>query len=833
MNISSIKILQIFCLLAFGACACSSPKSTLLQPDKQPFKFENILNLSGDNIFLSDLDGNGFTEIISMTNPVNVGEVGSFILLMTFEGKTIEQANFVGSILDTVYPIDYDGDGILEIMVPFVRNDSLFVSFINHRGEKMFHFFLIDGKPRIEEDGILPWDPFIRGCYIQDLNNDGNKELITVITTGYARMPRGVLVHSLPDGKLIGDYMVGSPPRDNFMDDFNGDGSQEIICFATAPNNGANAGGFDDQYSYLIAFELNPVPQVARHRQISCKFSNYWMFYEDIDGNGKKDLIAWTESNSEKILRSKIVVLNPLTFKEEKKWASNAPLGSVIVANIDRDPVPKVVTIQSQNEIVVLDKNFKDKKHRIFPLNLYGLKSLDGIDKGGVDGIVVSSMEGDFLLDANLNVKACFPGIQCAGVVHRGENLSPLIILRDRNHFKLGQLVKNRFYLVNRYYSIVLTLLVAGIIVCLTIFSARLHRRCKMLHALQALVIETDTRGVLLFNRSQKILLMNCTLRRWLGNSDELSTQSKDLNTEFAQFPEMLAFLQDTMNQPARHYEKNFLLSHKNNKLKIRIIIEPLPIGNRKKMLRLATFIDRSTDDEIVQAKTWCKMAQKTAHDVKNPLTTIRLTLERLEMFKPGLSPSAAEKFDLYVKRIIERVESLRRISKNFMKFVNVDTLNPVNINLNEFLNEATNTIRAGLPPDIKLDFQAGANLPMIKIDQDAMQSVIENLVSNAINAMPDGGKITIATQFLQRLTFPINGHVARDYVLIEVLDTGIGISEADRVHLFEPEFTRTENGNGLGLAYIKKTVDDHNGFIEVESEPGAGAAFSIYIPTT
>ena len=165
-------------------------------------------------------------------------------------------------------------------------------------------------------------------------------------------------------------------------------------------------------------------------------------------------------------------------------------------------------------------------------------------------------------------------------------------------------------------------------------------------------------------------------------------------------------------------------------------------------------------------------------------------------------------------------------------KFVNIENLNFVTTNLNQFLIETTNIIRAGLPPDIQLHFRPGDDLPIVKVDQDAIRSVAENLVSNAINAMPEGGMITITTQFLQGLTFPVNGMGAKDYILVEVSDTGTGIPDADLNHLFEPDFTTTEGGNGLGLAYVKKTVDDHSGYIDVESEKGVGTTFNVYIPT-
>jgi signal transduction histidine kinase len=135
------------------------------------------------------------------------------------------------------------------------------------------------------------------------------------------------------------------------------------------------------------------------------------------------------------------------------------------------------------------------------------------------------------------------------------------------------------------------------------------------------------------------------------------------------------------------------------------------------------------------------------------------------------------------------------------------------------------------LPPDIDLELKLCPELPRVRFDPEPMQSVLENLVSNAINAMPEGGKITISTQLAQGLQFfPATGE-PRDYVEIEVQDTGVGIEASDRERLFEPNFTASPNGTGLGLAMVKKIIDDHGGHIEVNSEPGAGSAFCVYLP--
>ena len=820
------------CCIILIIVSCSSPKTTLLQQDKQPYKFKNIRNFTSDDIILTDLDGSGFTEIITMNVAAANQHSGSYLQLLTFEGKIIEQINYPGKIIDSIYVLDYNDDGIQEILVPFVRNDSLFVSFVDAHGEKLFYFFLINGKPRIEDGGTFDWDPQVRGFYIHDLDNDGVKELITVITTGYARLPRGILVHSLPQGNLIEKSIVGSPPRDNFLDDFDGDGQVEMLCLGGSPNNGANAGGFDDRHSYLIMFDFAPQPQVTNWKQICKKYSTYNLFYDNFDGDAKNELLAWTESYSAKILESRIVELDPVTFKEIRKRSFNPSLTSLIITNLNRDTQQEIVAIRHQKEIVTLNNDFNELKSRSFPLNIHNVTALPDMDNDGITEIVVRTKQGDFLLDSDLKIRAYFPEMNCIGVIRRGENLSPQLVVRDKDYFAVGFLVKNRLYFVNRYYKSVLYFLASLIFIVLMKLVIKLHRDLYLLNNVKLMAIDSDTRGFLLFNVNQEIYLMNLVLSQWLEIFHPQRKRKQRLADVFSSNAEILSFLRETINRPIHRYEKKLTLNLKNNKRKLLVIIEPLPHKNRSKQFWLATFFDKSIDDELVEAKTWCRMAQKAAHDIKNPLSAIMLTLQRLQGQLKEYFPRAAEQFDSQFARIIERIESLRRISKNFMKFVNIETLNFVSTNINEFLNETATTIRHGLPQDIQLNLQAGLNLSPIKIDPEAMRSVIENLVSNAVNAMPDGGTITLSSQFLQGLTFPGNGHTVKDYVLIEVSDTGVGISPSDRERLFEPDFTKTEGGNGMGLAFVNKTIDDHGGYIEVESEPGAGTAFCIYIPT-
>jgi len=228
--------------------------------------------------------------------------------------------------------------------------------------------------------------------------------------------------------------------------------------------------------------------------------------------------------------------------------------------------------------------------------------------------------------------------------------------------------------------------------------------------------------------------------------------------------------------------------------------------------------------------RTWGLMARRVAHDLKNPLTSILLTLQRLQMEYRDRAPDAADDLDAYTARIEERIEHLRRMTKNFMKFIGAETPTLVRTDLNTYLDAQVDLLRSGLPPDIRLRVKQEPDLPPIRIDTEQIQSVLENLVRNAVNALPDGGQITIATRLEQGLRLDPDTP-PRDYVELEVLDTGVGMGSAVRERLFEPGFTTSEEGTGLGLAIVQKVIRDHGGYIHVESERGTGSAICLLLP--
>ncbi|MCI0512767.1 ATP-binding protein, partial [candidate division KSB1 bacterium] len=779
-----------------------------LEPASQPYRFQNNFIFPGDDLVLADLNQDGFTEIITVYTKSNVQHAGSYILLLTWENKIIEQVNFAGKIIESIFTLDYDRDGNLELLVPYIRQDSLFVCLVNGRGEKLFHIFLINGQSRIRDGGVYPWDPLIRNCYLADLDHNGANELITVISTLYAHLPRGVLVHSLPQGKLLGKSIVGAALCTNFLDDFDGDGQPEILSQSNAPNNGANYGGYNDQHSYLMLFELYPMVSVKNSRLIADKYTNYALLYEDLNGDAKKELIAYTSSYSQKIPQSsKVVVLDPATLNELKMRPLSMPVRDAILTNLDADPGVEILALQVPNKILVLEQDCRIKRQLIFSLPIDRFQRLPDLNDDGSDEIVIQTGSHAFLLNPDLQIQAVFPRQTCLGVIRRGENMQPQLVVRENDRFVAGVLIQNRFYLLRRYQTPGLAALIILILLVLTWIFARLLRQLQLLRRLLARSFATDTRGFMLLDSQSRVQLVNHTWQHWLGISDPKKILRQPVRELLTNMPEILNFLNDSLKSGFSQYEKSVKVDLAGEKTSVRLILEPLPGYRKRQPDWLLTICDQSDVEEAAQAKTWCQMAQKTAHDIKNPLSAIMLKLQTLQNLYQKRYPEARAEFDPQIASILERIESLRRISQNFMKFINIEILKPIETSFYSFLQEVVTATQKTLAGDIRLELQPAPELPLIKFDPDAMRSVIENLISNAVNAMPEGGQITFSTQLVSGLIAPNNGKTARDYLLLEVQDTGTGIAEADLPLVFDPNFTRTEGGNGLGLAYVKKTV--------------------------
>ena len=228
--------------------------------------------------------------------------------------------------------------------------------------------------------------------------------------------------------------------------------------------------------------------------------------------------------------------------------------------------------------------------------------------------------------------------------------------------------------------------------------------------------------------------------------------------------------------------------------------------------------LNRRLVDQYTEIAT---LAGGLAHEIKNPLSTIRLNMELLaEDFSEAQTPR--ERRALQKIAVVEReCQRLQNLLDDFLKFARTRQLNLEPSDLNAEIQRvleffAPKAAEGGI--DITCFFDP--ELPMLLLDREAINAVLLNLVLNAQQAMPDGGRLAIRTR-----TLP--GAVALD-----LIDTGCGMDEETQNKIFEAFYSTKSGGSGLGLPTARKIIDAHGGRIDVQSQVGQGTWFMIVLPT-
>jgi two-component system, cell cycle sensor histidine kinase and response regulator CckA len=225
------------------------------------------------------------------------------------------------------------------------------------------------------------------------------------------------------------------------------------------------------------------------------------------------------------------------------------------------------------------------------------------------------------------------------------------------------------------------------------------------------------------------------------------------------------------------------------------------------------------------------QLAGGVAHDFNNLLTAMIGFCDLLLMrFRPG-DPSFAD-----IMQIKQNANRAANLVRQLLAFSRQQTLQPRIIDITDVLVELSHLLRRLIGENIELKVVHGRDLGLAKVDQGQLEQVIINLAVNARDAMQGGGTLTIRTANVSQASPLRRGHEimpAGDYVLIEVADTGVGIAKEHLARIFEPFFSTKEvgSGTGLGLSTVYGIVRQTGGFIFVDSAPGRGATFQIYLP--
>jgi nitrogen fixation/metabolism regulation signal transduction histidine kinase len=231
----------------------------------------------------------------------------------------------------------------------------------------------------------------------------------------------------------------------------------------------------------------------------------------------------------------------------------------------------------------------------------------------------------------------------------------------------------------------------------------------------------------------------------------------------------------------------------------------------------------------LVQAQrdeAWSEVARRLAHEIKNPLTPIQLSAERMRRrCLPALPPAEAEVLDKGTKVIIQQVDALKEMVNDFSQYARSPQLHFVLTNLNHLVSQALELYRSN-EVGVELGVDLAADLPDVQADPRALLQVIHNLIKNALEALQGGGQ--------GQITLTTRHQIVKEchWIELQVVDNGAGFpQELLGGRLFEPYVTTKVKGTGLGLAIVKRITADHGGMIEAYNRAEGGGCVTLRLP--
>ena len=326
--------------------------------------------------------------------------------------------------------------------------------------------------------------------------------------------------------------------------------------------------------------------------------------------------------------------------------------------------------------------------------------------------------------------------------------------------------------------------------------------------------------GVVSMDRTGRITTVNPAASRILGIRPE-DVMSKPYHEAFG-FIDLgpIRHLFRKLEEGQGSAEEELSLVVRGRTLTLRLRVSTIRDGAGSLLGFVITFDDLTELLRAKKSETWQDVARKIAHEVKNPLTPIKLSAERLRKKYHESAPDFDRVFDESSLTIIQQVDGLKGLLDEFSEFARMPRPQPAPQPLEPVVDSVIH-LYEGVHKDVKFVKDIPADLPQLPLDQEQIKRVFINLFKNAVEVMEGGGEIRVTARRVD----------ADGMVRIEVADTGPGISVEDVSRLFEPYFSRKKKGGGLGLAIVERIIADHNGSIHAEQNHPHGARFIMELP--
>ena len=333
-------------------------------------------------------------------------------------------------------------------------------------------------------------------------------------------------------------------------------------------------------------------------------------------------------------------------------------------------------------------------------------------------------------------------------------------------------------------------------------------------------ILERITTGVVSVDAGGGITTINSAAARLLSLNRQTVGQPARAVFDRTDLQPLRTLIVDAARGKAEPTAHEIALAREGQELHLAAVATPL-VGDTGAPEGVVLVLDDVTP--LIRAQkvaAWREVARRLAHEIKNPLTPIQLSAERLRRHFAGAPPQARALVNECTQTIVGEVESLKGLVDEFSQFARMPSPRTVPADLGQLITD-TIALYNGIFTDVRIDQRFAPGMPLVRLDAEQIRRVIINLVDNAIEAMERRGHIVVETQL----------DAANSVVRVVVADDGPGIPPAEREKLFLPYYSTKRRGSGLGLAIVRRIIAEHGGSIDVGDNTPRGTRFTIELP--
>ncbi len=796
--------------------------------EKYPWKLTQIYETFANFAHCGDIDNDGADEILECNykNYVAFAKDQSGNIFMQYTGSKDSR----------IYPVgiyDLDGDHRKEVVFCVVQKDSA-ILVILAKGKAPRKFTAYTGKD-ICNAAVVGYDTWINNSLAADINEDGYDELICFVSTGFDLYPRGVFVYDYKNNKELWHYWIGGHAafaNPAYIEDIDNDQKKEIVFGTFASANGAVVNEIDDSHTWVIALGYDG--KLRWKKRMHEHFSRAEIWAGDLDNNNDIKIVVCEVSGSADRREPNMLSILDARNGETKKYIRiGEKFTGMRVFDLNRDGKKEIITSNTDGKLRSFDKDLELISEKLFETGIFIIDCID-FDNNGTNEILLTTNNSKIvILDEKLNVLCSHqhPTGLDQSFYHKpikaGKTYN--IMVKSDKSTVLYKIEKSLLTAPNALKGYLLPALILLLIITTTIavLSKVIYRRNIRQLANYAPI------ACMLIGKNNKLLYVNHKCLSMFGGS-------KENLISFLNHPTIMENIIRTGET------KSYDIQWEGRSLAVR----SYGFGGK----RVIILVDTTSEILSRNLMFWSALAQQLAHEIKNPLSTLNLTLQRMQQIGKDKFGEKAKIFNTYIDSALEEIERLKQTTDKFMRILSVEKPNFTSVDINRILEKITQTYESVLPIELKIKRYFQPDLPLVRCDENQINTAFHIVIENAIEAMQSKGVLSIRTRLVEQLPsseilkaetqnsfkdMAQNDTIGQQQKTPEIQkcveitfeDTGCGMSAEQIENLFKPFHSTKKGGTGLGLVIARKIIDAHNGKIDIKSRLNVGTIVSIILP--